>query len=136
MNIRGSAFLIGRLALAAGFLSAVADRVGLWGPPGSHHVAWGDWAHFSAYVAVLNPFAPAALVPFLAWTSTIAELGLGLLLLAGYRLRWTAYASAALLFLFGLAMTFAVGIKAPLDYSVFSAAAAALLVATAAPELA
>ena len=31
-----------RVALAAGFLSAVADRFGLWGMPGTPGVAWGD----------------------------------------------------------------------------------------------
>jgi hypothetical protein len=32
-----TAFL--RAALAAGFFSAVADRFGLWGPPGTPHAA-------------------------------------------------------------------------------------------------
>ena len=31
-----------RLALGGTFLAAVADRFGLWGPPGTHNVAWGD----------------------------------------------------------------------------------------------
>ena len=31
-----------RVALAATFLSAVADRFGLWGPPGTPGVAWGS----------------------------------------------------------------------------------------------
>lgn len=38
-----------RLALAAGFLSAVADRLGLWGPPGTPGVAWGGFGPFLAY---------------------------------------------------------------------------------------
>jgi len=37
--------------------------------------------------------------------------------------------AAALLLLFGIAMAISFGIKSPLDYSVFTAAAAALMVA-------
>src|ERR1700723_3540843 len=61
--------------------------------------------------------------------STVSEeIGLSCLLLVGYWLRWVGYASAVLLLLFALGMTFAYGVKAPLDYSVFSASAAAFLV--------
>ncbi len=35
-----------RIALAISFLSAVADRFGLWGSPGAANVAWGDWPTF------------------------------------------------------------------------------------------
>jgi hypothetical protein len=37
--------LLARFALGASFLSAVADRCGLWGPYGAKNVAWGDFAH-------------------------------------------------------------------------------------------
>src|ERR1044071_4265663 len=53
-----------RIALAAGFLSAVADRFGLWGPAGAANVAWGAWQAFVDYVAKLNWFAPPASTPF------------------------------------------------------------------------
>jgi uncharacterized membrane protein YphA (DoxX/SURF4 family) len=114
-----------RLALAAGFLSAVADRFGLWGPPGTPGVAWGAWPPFVQYVGRLNWFAPAAFVSVLAWTATLAETALGIALLSGWQLEWVALASGGLLLSFALAMTFALGIKAPLDFSVFSAAAGA-----------
>ena len=55
----------------------------------------------------------------------MAELLLGIALIVGIRLRWAALASALLLLLFGLAMAISFGIKSPLDYSVFSASAAA-----------
>jgi putative oxidoreductase len=119
-----------RVALAAGFLSAVADRFGLWGPPGAPHVAWGDWAHFVAQTATLNWFAPRAAVPIIAAVATLAEAGLAVLLLVGFRLRETALAAGGLLLLFALAMTAALGPKAPLDYSVFAASAAAFLLAS------
>ena len=54
-------------------------------------------------------------------------------LLTGYKLHWSARASGALLLAFGTTMTVALGIKAPLDYSVFAAAAAALLLGTSVP---
>jgi putative oxidoreductase len=44
-------------------------------------------------------------------------------------LRWTALASALLLILFGTAMAISFGLKSPLDYSVFSASATAVLLA-------
>lgn len=120
--------LAGRIALAAGFLSAVADRFGLWGPPGSSHAAWGDWNHFVANVATLNWFLPARVIPLLASVTTVAESILGILLLIGYQQRGTAYASAILLLLYAVTMAMAYGIKLPLDYSVFSALATALLI--------
>ena len=117
--------LYARLAIAAGFLSAVADRFGLWGPAASARVAWGNWKNFVAYTAVLNFFLPRWSAPILALVVTIAETTLGILLILGLWQRATAAASAALLCLFAVAMTVALGVKAPLDYSVSSAAAAA-----------
>ena len=72
---------------------------------------------------------PRWTIPFLAWAATAAELGLGLALVLGLWPRLVALGSAVLLALFGLAMALSLGIKSPLDYSVFSASAAALLLA-------
>jgi len=118
-----------RLSLAAGFLSAVADRLGLWGPPGAPNVGWGEWSTFVDYVATLNWFAPTSLVPFLAWASTLAETLFALGLIVGWKLRWFALASGVLLLSFALTMTMAQGVKAPLDFSVFAAASGAFLLA-------
>ena len=35
-------------------------------------VAWGDMPHFMPYVAQLNPWFPAALIPLVGWIATIA----------------------------------------------------------------
>jgi len=121
-----------RIALAAGFLSAVADRFGFWGPAGAAHVAWGAWQPFVDYVAKLNWFAPSASIPILAWTSTVAEVVLGLGLLIGWQLRWFALGAGLLLLSFAITMTFAIGVKAPLDFSVFAAAGGAFLLAASA----
>lgn len=122
-----------RIALAAGFLSAIADRFGLWGPPGAPGVAWGDWKSFLDYVATLNWFVPKSFIAPLGWIATVAEVVLALSLLGGWRLRITATLSGLLLLAFALSMTFAIGPKPPLDYSVFTAAAASFLLAALAP---
>jgi uncharacterized membrane protein YphA (DoxX/SURF4 family) len=118
-----------RLALGFSFLSAVADRFGLWGAYGQPNVAWGDFARFVAYTGKLNWFVPAILIPALAWTSTVAEILLGFALVLGLFTRIAALLSGMILLLFALAMTIALGLKAPLDFSVFSASAGAFLLA-------
>jgi uncharacterized membrane protein YphA (DoxX/SURF4 family) len=56
-------------------------------------------------------------------------LSLGILLILGLWTRCVAFSAAALLFLFGTSMAISFGLKSPLDYSVFSASAGALLLA-------
>ncbi|HEU4565958.1 MAG TPA: DoxX family membrane protein [Gemmatimonadaceae bacterium] len=114
-----------RLALGAAFLSGIASRFGLWGA----NVGYGDFDNFVRYTAEVNAFMPLATIPFLAWAATIAELVLGVALVLGLAPRATALGSALLLALFGTAMAISQGIKSPLDYSVFSASAGALLLA-------
>ena len=116
-----------RIALATAFASAVADRFGFWGAPGTPGVTWGNVDHYNAYVATLNWFMPASLVGFAGWSATIAEIVLAITLVVGWQLRWSALLSAGLLLVFGLTMVMALGVKAPLSYSVFSAASAAFL---------
>lgn len=128
-RLYAAAPLFARIALGLAFLSAVADRFGLWGPPGAPGVAWGALEPFFAYTGTVNPWFPAAAIPAVGWAVTIAEIVLGLALLAGWRLRDTALAGAALLFAFGVGMAAGSGIKSPLDASVFAASAAALLLA-------
>lgn len=116
-----------RISLSAGFLSAVADRFGMW--PKAISV-WGDWQNFAAYTKSLNPYAPDGLVSFMAYTATGLEIVLGILLLTHFKTTLVAKVSCALLLLFALSMTFSNSIKAAFDYSVFTAAAAALALAT------
>jgi len=128
-RMMGAAQWFLRLALATGFLSAVADRFGMWGPPGAPNVAWGSWQRFVEYVAKLNWFVPKIAIPALAWAATLGELLIGLGLIIGWQLRWFALAGGSLLLSFAVTMTMALGIKAPLDFSVFGAAAGAFLLA-------
>jgi putative oxidoreductase len=127
--------LVLRLALGLTLLSAVADRFGIWGPPGAATVAWGDWTHFVAYTAKVNSYLPGAFAPLLAIAATAAEALLGITLIFGVLRRPVAFASAALFALFAGAMTISFGIKAPLDFSVVIDFAAALLLG-ACPALA
>ncbi len=108
-----------RLALAVAFLSAVADRVGIWG------TAWGNMTNFYAYTHQLVPWISESLAKVAGFIATVAEVVFGICLLIGYRVRLFANLSGVLLLLFALAMTFSLGLKAPLNYSVYTAAAAA-----------
>lgn len=120
--------LFARFAIALGFLSAVADRLGLWTPLlGSENVVWGNMDSFTAYTGILLPWVPQFLIPLFAWAATIAETVLGILLLIGFQKRLVALLSGILLLTFAFAMVFSLNVKAPFDYSVFAAAACAFL---------
>lgn len=120
--------LFARVAIALSFLSAVADRWGLWTPLlGSENVAWGNMENFIAYTGVLVPWVPKLVVPLLAWLATLAEVVLGIWLLIGIQIRIAAFLSGVLLLTFAFSMLLFVSVKAPFDYSVFTAAACAFL---------
>lgn len=118
-----------RLGLGAGFLSAVGDRFGLWGPPGGPNVAWGDFATFASYAAKLNPWAPASVMPAVAWTATGAEAALGIALVVGLQVRWAGLLSGLLLLAFAFGMAVGTGIKTVFDASVLAAAGAGFALA-------
>src|SRR5439155_17881725 len=94
-----------------------------------------DFVHFTHYTGQLNPWAPAGLIPVLAWAATGAELVLGTALILGLFTRWAALLSGILLLLFASGMTVGTGLKSALNASVFSAAAAAFALAVLAPGL-
>lgn len=121
--------LILRIILAITMLSAIADRFGVWGAPGSHQVAWGNWENFIIYTQTLNSFANKATAEILAGIATFFEVLLSLLLLFGFKTRLAALGTTILMFFFAFAMTVSVSIKAPLDYSVWTSCATALLLA-------
>jgi putative oxidoreductase len=95
-----------RIGLATAFFSAVADRFGLWGGPGSPNASWGDWQHFLIYANKLNAWMPPLLREPAAWVATIAELVLGFALLIPGITRWAAAGSSVLLTVFALSMAF------------------------------
>lgn len=119
-----------RIGLGASYLCAGLDRFGVWGPPGGARVSWGDWQHFMDYAYQLLFFLPYGLASFVAAIASAAEIIFGVLLTLGLFTRWAAIGSGALLLLFALSMTIALGVQAPLNYSVFTASAASFLLST------
>ena len=126
MKITDIATFFMRLALAAGFLSAVASRLNLWGKHASVSLAWNSFVN---YTGAVNSFLPKSFIPTIAVLATILEAGLAILLLLGFKTSYASFGAAILLLLFALAMACSYGIKEPLDYSVFAASAGAFLLA-------
>lgn len=122
IELRQIAKLFLRLTVAASMLSSVADRFGIWA---KELCMWGDMDKFVAYTQSLIPYIPANAVPVLAWTATVLEVLLPLCLLVGLKLKWTASLSGLMILVFAIAMATSVGIKTPLNYSAFTASAAA-----------
>jgi uncharacterized membrane protein YphA (DoxX/SURF4 family) len=121
--------LLLRIGLGVGFLSAVADRLGLWGAFGQPNVEWGNFSRFLEYTHTLNWYVPAGMILPLGVIATGAEIIFGLLLLAGWHTRVAARLSGLLLMVFGVAMTLALGIKAPLNFGVLTGIGGAMLLA-------
>jgi putative oxidoreductase len=113
-----------RLSLAAGFLSAVASRLSLWGKQSS------GWNNFLEYSAQVNSFLPKPFIPAISVTSTVMETVLGIFLLVGFKTTYVSFVAGCLTLLFAFAMTYSFGIKEPLDYSVFAFSAGAFLLST------
>jgi len=115
-----------RLALGITLLSAVADRFGFWGKSS----AWGNWQNFENYTKQITSFLPEFLSIFGAYAATFLETVFALLLILGYKTKWTAIGTGFLLLMFALSMSITLGIKAPLDYSVWIGSAAAFLLSS------
>ena len=111
-----------RLAIAVGFLSATADRFGLWSKENS---SWGNWDSFLEYTQLLMPMMPNNFIPAIGVIATTAEIFFALCLIIGFKTELFAKLSGFLLLIFALAMTFSSGIKGAFDYSVFTASAGA-----------
>lgn len=111
-----------RLAISIGFLSAVADRFGIWNKEVS---VWGNWDNFLDYTKLINPWIPDSLIPTIGILATGAEIVLAIFLLIGFKTELFAKLSGVLLLIFALSMTFSTGIKGVFDFSVFSASAGA-----------
>ncbi|SHN10898.1 MauE/DoxX family redox-associated membrane protein [Chitinophaga sp. CF418] len=116
-----------RLAFAVTLLSAVADRLGIWGPPGAPNVAWGDWEHFLAYSNKLNFYVSPQVGNILAILATALEVIFAVMFLIGYKIKLASWGTCLLMVIFALSMTVAMGVKPPLSYSVWTSAGAAAL---------
>ena len=119
-----------RIAIGIGFLSAVADRFGWWGPPGTPNVSWGTFQNFLIYTAKLNPWFSGEWISGIGWTATVCEICFGVMLVIGYHTRFAAVSSGLLTLAFAIGMVCGVGIQAPLSYSVFVVSAGSFLLAS------
>ena len=119
------------LRFALGSLYCRRLRIGSdYGAPSASPTWHGEPSPDLWPIRELNWFLPKATIPALAIVSTFAETILAILLLFGWQTRIAAVLSGALLLSFAVTMTGALGIKAPLDLSVFSAAGGAFLLAS------
>jgi uncharacterized membrane protein YphA (DoxX/SURF4 family) len=119
-----------RLALGAGFIYPVMDRLGWLGAPDSGKAVWGNWDHFVAYTHTLLPFLNTKSSGIMAFLATISEAVFGISLIAGFKTRIVAIGSSLLTFIFAICMTFFISPDAALKYPVFVFCAAGLLLAT------
>jgi putative oxidoreductase len=124
-NWEQAAVVYTRIAVGAAFLSAVASRFGLW----ERTLDLKHFGNFIEYAAEVNSFLPRAVIPSVAVLATVCETSFGILLILGLWPRWVSLGSAVLLALFGTAMAISFGLKSPMDYSVFSASGASVLLA-------
>ena len=94
----------------------------------------GKFCHFVEYTRSVTALLPSSLTQSLAWASTIGETLFGVLLIVGFKIRVTSVLSGFLLLSFAIGMSTGLGVKTPFDYSVFSAAGAAFLLAFWEPD--
>ena len=83
-----------RLAISFGFLSAVADRFGIWSKEVS---VWGNWENFLSYTKLINPWFPDSIVPVIGAVATAAEIIFAIFLIIGFKTELFAKLSGFLL---------------------------------------
>jgi putative oxidoreductase len=119
--------LLLRCALGITFLIPVCDRLGLLGKPGVGNIEWGNWENFINYTATLMPVFNRPLVNIMGGIATVSELLVGIFLIIGLKTKYAAIGASLITLTFILFMTLSVGIQKPINYGVFTASAAALL---------
>jgi uncharacterized membrane protein YphA (DoxX/SURF4 family) len=129
MTRAGASAVYLRLALGMTFVYSVGDRFGLWGPPGTCGVNWGNFDRFLLYTGKITAFMPHNWTPILGWSATGLESAFGICLVVGLYTRQAALGSGSLLAVFALSMTATTGLGSALTLSVFSASAGAFLLA-------
>jgi hypothetical protein len=118
-----------RIFVGIAFVSAICDRLGLFGGPGAPGVSWGNFQNFVYYTAQVNSFLPRRIIPALAVVESFIEGGLGITMLLGLEVRPVSIASAALLSVLGVAMTVSLGVSSQFSFAVFVLAAGTFVIA-------
>lgn len=106
-----------RLGLASTFLVSALPR-------------WKEWDLFLDSVAEITPYLPDSMVPLAGLIATISEITFGVCLLVGFQTARVAFAASVLMFTFGVSMMLGRGWVTPFHHSVFTAVAAALVLAS------
>lgn len=119
--------LLLRLALGLTFLTPVLDRLGILGQPGTGNIEWGNWSNFIDYTTTLMPFFDRPMVNVMGTVATISEAVIAILLIIGFKTRYAALASCLLTATFILFMITSVGLQKPINFGVFTASTASLL---------
>ena len=108
-----------------------------WGFGGLPELLWFRGANFYNFLprdSQAQSMVPTGCLPLLGVVVTIAEAGLGILLILGFATRMSALLTGMMTLAFGSTMTFVLGVHAPLNYSVFVFSAASFLLASQAPD--
>jgi putative oxidoreductase len=116
-----------RCALGITFLTPVLDRLGILGQPGVGNIEWGNWENFINYTRSLMPVFERPLVNVLGAIATISEFLIAVALLIGFKTKYAAIGASTITLTFIIFMTLSVGIQKPINYGVFTASAAGLL---------
>lgn len=119
--------LLLRLAIGVTYLVPVSDRLGILGPEGTNNVEWGNWRNFIDYTTTLMPFWSRSMANIMGGIATVAEFTIAVLLVIGFKTKYAAIASCMLTLSFIFFMSISVGIQKPVNYGVFTACAASLL---------
>lgn len=121
--------LLLRGALGLTFLTPVFDRLGILGPAGTGNIEWGNWENFINYTSTLMPYLDRSATNIMGGIATASEFLIAVLLIIGFKTKYAALGSCLLTFTFILFMATSVGIQKPINYGVFVASTASLLLA-------
>jgi uncharacterized membrane protein YphA (DoxX/SURF4 family) len=119
--------LLLRLAIGITFLTPVLDRLGIFGHPGTGNIEWGNWKNFIDYTSTLMPFFDRPMVNVMGLIATISEATIAVGLIIGFKTKYIALGSCLLTLTFIVFMATSIGIQKPINFGVFTASAASLL---------
>lgn len=119
--------LLLRCALGITFLTPVFDRLGILGQAGTGNIEWGNWENFINYTTTLMPIFDRPVVNVMGAIATVSELMIGISLIIGFKTKYAAIGACLITLTFIVFMTLSVGIQKPINYGVFTASAAGLL---------
>jgi putative oxidoreductase len=125
-NLKVAQLLL-RCALGITFLTPVLDRLGFLGPSGTGNIEWGNWENFISYASTLMPYFNRSITNVMGGIATASEFLIAIFLMIGFKTKYAALGSCLITLTFILFMATSVGIQKPINFGVFTAAAASFL---------